>query len=132
MTRSKGPIFSACGTGPSPTNCHSGRHQRTASPWNRRVLGRQTRRAGRADWVGSAGHGTVLAIDSHILTTFEFQDTLRVGVDQLLGHLRNRGLPVTLLSGNTALNVKGFSEAIGLPDWRASVLLSEKAQFFKT
>jgi Cu2+-exporting ATPase len=86
---------------------------------------------GRADWAGSAGHGTVLAIDGHIRTTFEFQDTLRVGVDQLLAHLRKRGLPVTLLSGDTASNVEGFAEAIGLPDWRAGVLPTEKAQFLE-
>lgn len=86
---------------------------------------------GRADWAGLAGQGTVLAVDDHIHATFEFQDILRAGVGQLLEHLQNRSLPVTLLSGDTASNVKRFAEIINLTDWRSDVLPTEKAKFLK-
>ncbi len=83
---------------------------------------------GRADWVG-AGTGTTLMVDGREPVSFTFEDTVREGVAPLLDALHKRGLPVTLLSGDTAENVKSFADGIGLTDWRAGILPDEKAQF---
>ena len=83
---------------------------------------------GRADWVG-AGTGTTLMVDGREPVSFTFEDTVREGVAPLLDALHKRGLPVTLLSGDTAENVKTFADGIGLTDWRAGILPDEKAQF---
>ena len=82
---------------------------------------------GRADWVG-AGTGTTLRVEGRPAVSFTFEDTLREGVAPLLTSLQNRGLPVTLLSGDTPENVRAFAESIGLTDWHAGILPDEKAQ----
>ncbi|MGJ8625147.1 MAG: copper-translocating P-type ATPase, partial [Yoonia sp.] len=90
--------------------------------WNGRPVS-----LGRADWVG-AGTGTTLRVQGCAPVSFAFRDTLRDGVTPLLAALRSRGLPVTLLSGDTPDNVRAFAASIGLTDWRAGVLPDEKAQ----
>lgn len=84
---------------------------------------------GRAEWVGATGEGTMLAVQDRAPVAFTYQDTLRAGVADLLTHLKNRDLPVTLLSGDTQNNVAQFAHSLGLIDWRAGILPDEKAQF---
>lgn len=86
---------------------------------------------GRADWIGVAGDGTILAVEGGSPVSFIYQDTLRTGVDELLGHLKNRDLPVMLLSGDSRNNVAQFSQTVGISDWHAGVLPHEKVQLLE-
>lgn len=83
---------------------------------------------GRADWIGTDGSGTVLAVDGKLRAAFEYSDKLRKGVQPLLDHLNDRNLPVMLLSGDTRANVETMATSLGISDWHAGVLPDEKAQ----
>lgn len=83
---------------------------------------------GRADWVGAGGLGTTLLVHGRPAVSFEFRDTLRAGVAELLRDLSARGLPVTLLSGDTHENVAQFAQSLGLTDWYAGILPDDKAR----
>ncbi|MCL4135010.1 UNVERIFIED_CONTAM: hypothetical protein GTU68_066481 [Idotea baltica] len=83
---------------------------------------------GRADWIGTEGAGTVLAVDGKLRSAFEYSDKLRPGVEALLGHLKNRDLPVMLLSGDTKANVETMATSLGITDWHAGVMPDEKAR----
>ncbi|MBT8410437.1 MAG: cadmium-translocating P-type ATPase [Octadecabacter sp.] len=83
---------------------------------------------GRADWVGAQGDGTMLTVTGAPPVSFLFEDTLRTGTHALLAKLKARGLPVTLLSGDTPDHVSAFASGLGIEDWRAGVLPDEKAQ----
>jgi Cu2+-exporting ATPase len=83
---------------------------------------------GRADWVGAEGEGTMLTVSGEPPVSFLFEDTLRTGTHALLAKLKARGLPVTLLSGDTPDHVSAFASGLGIEDWRAGVLPDEKAQ----
>lgn len=91
--------------------------------WNGRSVA-----LGRADWIGTGGAGTVLAVNGQLRATFAYSDKLRPGVTPLLEHLKKRDLPVMLLSGDTQANVKDMAAVLRISDWRAGVLPDEKAQ----
>ncbi|MCF2905865.1 cadmium-translocating P-type ATPase [Octadecabacter sp. CECT 8868] len=91
----------------------------------------QTVALGRADWVGGKSDGTQLRVGDQTPIALEFEDTLRTGVAELLELLKDRGLPITLLSGDTADNVKHFAAPLGLTDWRAGILPDDKATILK-
>lgn len=86
---------------------------------------------GRADWVGTNGSGTVLSVNGQAAAAFEFEDTLRTGTHTLLASLKNRGLPMMLVSGDTHEHVSAFASGLGIEDWRAGVLPDEKAKILE-
>lgn len=83
---------------------------------------------GRAEWVGASGEGTMLMVEGATAVAFEFEDTLRTGTRALLADLSRRGLPVTLLSGDTVAHVAKFAADLGIADWHAAKLPEEKAE----
>ncbi len=82
---------------------------------------------GRAEWLGVEAAGTVLSIAGRAPIALQFEDKLRPGVAALLEALKARGLPVTLLSGDTDENVGRFARSIGIDQWQAGVLPDQKA-----
>lgn len=90
-------------------------------------------RLGRAGWAdpASAHEGTVLKIAAEPAIEFTFEDTIRLGADQLIQALANRDLPVTLLSGDTSAHVAALCENLGIADYHAAMLPDEKAAFLQ-
>ncbi len=89
-------------------------------------------RLGRADWVGAAGDegtATWLRIGLNDPVAFRFRDRLREGAAEAVTALRNAGLGVHLVSGDSQRAVLLLAEEIGIADWRASVKPDEKAAF---
>ncbi len=86
---------------------------------------------GRADWVGASGEGTMLTVEGEAPVAFEYEDTLRTGTRELLADLIRRGLPVTLLSGDTSAHVSAFAADLGIEDWHAAMLPDEKANILE-
>ncbi|WP_368185229.1 heavy metal translocating P-type ATPase [Aestuariibius sp. HNIBRBA575] len=88
----------------------------------------QTVRLGRAEWVtGQGDSSTCLGIDGQDTVQFTFEDTLRPGAAELLQHLRDRNIPVMLLSGDAENPVAQLAQDLNIPTWQSGVLPSEKA-----
>ncbi|NIY73200.1 cadmium-translocating P-type ATPase [Marivivens donghaensis] len=83
-------------------------------------------RLGRASWISGGDSSTVLDLgDRHI--ALEFVDSLRHGAEDLIATLKSKGVPVTLLSGDTEANVRRMADTLGIDNWQAGILPHEKA-----
>ncbi|MBI1418787.1 MAG: cadmium-translocating P-type ATPase [Limimaricola sp.] len=89
--------------------------------WNGQLV-----RLGRADWAGAEGSATVLRLGDGAALPLQFTDALRPGAAALIAGLKARGLPVTLLSGDTPEAVGQLAGQLGLDDWRAGVHPDDK------
>ena len=93
-------------------------------------------RLGRAGWAcKGADAGTsedagdpVLARDGTILARFGMRDRLRADAGAALAALRDEGLDVELLSGDTAANAQTVAADLGIATVRAGVLPGDKAE----
>ncbi|SEC75060.1 Cu2+-exporting ATPase [Rhodobacter sp. 24-YEA-8] len=87
-------------------------------------------RLGRAEWCGAdAGSETAtwLSTGEGAPRAFTFSDRLRPGVADLMTALKAGGQRVILLSGDNAAAVSSLAAELGIDDWSAGVLPSEKA-----
>jgi Cu2+-exporting ATPase len=86
-------------------------------------------RLGRADWCGAvpvAATATYLSLDGQT-HAFSFTDRLRPGAEAAVSALKAAGLKVELLSGDAPAPVRELAERLGITDWQAGVLPTEKA-----
>ncbi|KPP93132.1 MAG: cbb3-type cytochrome oxidase biogenesis copper-translocating ATPase CcoI [Rhodobacteraceae bacterium HLUCCA08] len=102
------------------------------------IVGGRKVRLGRAEWAGDIGAAapqptgaTLLVVDGGAATPFRFEDTIRPGAQALIAHLAERGLPVTLLSGDTPQAVAHLADQLGITTWRAGMLPHEKAEYLE-
>ncbi len=90
----------------------------------------QAVRLGRADWVGAVGGEETsawLQVGNEPPVEFRFADRLRPGAAELVAALKAEGIPVKLLSGDSAGPVARLASELGIADWKAGVLPAEKA-----
>ena len=90
----------------------------------------QAVRFGRADWVGAEGGEETsawLQVGNEPPVEFRFADRLRPGAAELVAALKAQGIPVRLLSGDSAGPVSRLASELGIADWKAGVLPAEKA-----
>ncbi|MEL7415095.1 MAG: HAD-IC family P-type ATPase [Pseudomonadota bacterium] len=88
-------------------------------------------RLGRAAWVGADpvdDTATYLSWGTGASTAFTFEDRLRDGAAEMVAALRDRGLPVTILTGDTAVAARALAGRLGIDDVRAELLPEDKAQ----
>ncbi|MDP3197624.1 heavy metal translocating P-type ATPase [Tabrizicola sp.] len=86
-------------------------------------------RLGRADWCGAspiAATATYLALDG-VTHAFGFTDRLRPGAEQAVAALKAAGMKIELLSGDAPAPVRDLADRLGITDWQAGVLPTEKA-----
>ncbi|MEM8554369.1 MAG: heavy metal translocating P-type ATPase [Pseudomonadota bacterium] len=93
----------------------------------------ETVRLGRLSWVG----GDALATTDHTVTwlrlgdaaptALTFSDALRPGAEEAVAALRDTGMRVHLLSGDTEPAVAALADRLGITTWHAGVLPAEKA-----
>ena len=62
---------------------------------------------------------------------FTFQDRLRPGAKAAIDHLRAKGLPLTILSGDRHSAVAATAASLGIADWRAELSPKEKIEALK-
>lgn len=95
-------------------------------------------RLGRAAWASELGEpvgddgATLMVVEGGGTTAFRFEDTIRPGAEDLIAHLKARGLPVTLLSGDTEQAVRHLAEQLGIADWQAGMLPQDKASWLES
>ncbi len=87
-------------------------------------------RLGRAGWVG--GNGTTqtaawLRVGDQPAQPFTFTDRLRDGAEETVNALRDAGLKLVLLSGDTTPAVEALANRLGIENWTAEALPQEKA-----
>tara|TARA_R110002096_G_scaffold47539_35_gene126859 strand:+ start:14750 stop:16960 length:2211 start_codon:yes stop_codon:yes gene_type:complete len=90
-----------------------------------------TTRLGRAGWVGAAPldqTATYLSVNGQTYAV-AFTDSLRPGAEATVAAMKSRGLRLVLLSGDTEAAVADMALRLGIPEWRASALPAEKADF---
>jgi len=88
-------------------------------------------RLGRAEWVGSPPldeTATYLSIGDQTYA-IAFTDSLRPGAEATVAAMKSRGLRLVLLSGDTEVAVAAMAKRLGIPEWRASTLPTEKVDF---
>ncbi|HHL22673.1 MAG TPA: heavy metal translocating P-type ATPase, partial [Aliiroseovarius sp.] len=87
-------------------------------------------RLGRAEWLGAEpGARTATWLDlGGSLTAFTFTDALRPGAAEAVAALRDLGLGVKLLSGDSPGAVERIAGELGITDWQAGVLPEDKAR----
>ena len=86
-------------------------------------------RLGRADWCGAdpvAATATYLSLGS-ATHAFQFTDRLRPGAEQAVAALKAAGMQVELLSGDAPAPVRDLADRLGITNWQAGVLPTEKA-----
>lgn len=86
-------------------------------------------RLGRADWCGAspiAATATYLSLDG-VTHAFAFTDRLRPGAETAVRALKAAGMKVELLSGDAEAPVRDLAQRLGITDWQAGVLPTEKA-----
>lgn len=92
-------------------------------------------RLGRAGWsLGSpnahenhAG-GTVLSRNGEERATFRFEDRLRPGAKEAISHLKENGVAVEIISGDSAEQVSDIAASLGVERFQASVLPGDKLE----
>ena len=97
-------------------------------------------RLGRRDWAlghlspaqNSAGTETVLSCSGVEVAAFQFADGLRPGTRSALATLRERGFPMTILSGDNDNAVKGVASRLGITEWHAGLLPSDKLEIVES
>ena len=86
-------------------------------------------RLGRADWCGA----TPLPVTATYLSVgekthaFPFTDRPRPGAAEAVTRLQSAGLKIELLSGDAESPVRDLADRLGIKDWQAGVLPTEKA-----
>ncbi|WP_417206515.1 heavy metal translocating P-type ATPase [Antarctobacter sp.] len=89
-------------------------------------------RLGRAAWVGGGGQSpqtaTWLRIGDGPAQAFLFTDRLRDGAEEAVLTLKEAGLKVILLSGDTAPAVEALARRLGIAQWMAEALPQDKVQ----
>ncbi|MCR4269305.1 heavy metal translocating P-type ATPase, partial [Nitratireductor sp. ZSWI3] len=92
-----------------------------------------TWRLGRAKWALSetaSDHdlqtGTVLVRNGRKLADFRFEDTLRPGTPKAVERLREKGIGVEIISGDSERQVGAVADRLGITAWRAGALPGEK------
>ena len=86
-------------------------------------------RLGRAAWVGAEpGRQTAawLAVEGRAPVSFAFEDAMRPGAEDAVRGLREAGLRVLLISGDTAPAVEAFAARAGIAEWLAEALPQDK------
>ncbi|WP_313196116.1 heavy metal translocating P-type ATPase [Shinella zoogloeoides] len=91
-------------------------------------------RLGRPEWALSAqdtAATTVLSKNGEAVADFHFSEDIRRGARDLVRTLKDRGLDVILLSGDSRQAVETVAGALGIADRRAQLLPAEKVQAVK-
>ena len=86
---------------------------------------------GRAAWVGGGQSRETCAwlrVGDDTPRAFRFSDRLREGAAELVAGLKERGIEVVLMSGDTTHAVETFARRIGIDRWIAEALPEDKAQ----
>ncbi|MCU0905085.1 MAG: cadmium-translocating P-type ATPase [Tabrizicola sp.] len=86
-------------------------------------------RLGRADWCGADAlpvTATYLSVGGKT-HAFSFTDRPRPGAAEAVTKLRAAGLKIELLSGDAEAPVRDLANRLGITDWQAGVLPTEKA-----
>lgn len=84
---------------------------------------------GRADWCGANPlpvTATYLSVGEKI-HAFPFTDRPRPGAAEAVTRLQSAGLKIELLSGDAESPVRDLADRLGIKDWQAGVLPTEKA-----
>ncbi|TIS97732.1 HAD-IC family P-type ATPase, partial [Mesorhizobium sp.] len=99
-------------------------------------------RLGRRGWAGwkarTGGEGkhgyggTVLTKDGIIVATFDFEDALRADARAAIGQLNDAGVPVEMLSGDTAGACGEVAKMLGVDDFVPCLLPSGKVERIET
>jgi P-type Cu2+ transporter len=92
--------------------------------WNGQMV-----RLGRAAWCGATSEdvtATYVQIGG-ATHAIRFADRLRPGAGQLIGQLKSQGMRVQLLSGDAEGAVRDLAERLGIAEWTANALPTEKA-----
>ncbi len=87
-------------------------------------------RLGRPGWAGGAPEAVTtawLSIGDDPARAFRFADALREGADAAVSALRDAGMRVMLISGDTAAPVAALATRLGIEDWQAGALPGDKA-----
>ncbi|MCV3241969.1 MULTISPECIES: cation-translocating P-type ATPase [Mesorhizobium] len=95
-----------------------------------------TWRLGRRGWAGGKGRtgaegktgGTVLTRNGTIVASFEFEDALRADADTAIARLKNAGLTVEMLSGDTVVACAEVAEALPVDHFTPTLLPSGKVE----
>jgi P-type Cu2+ transporter len=97
-------------------------------------------RLGRRDWAlesggrssGPSGTETVLSLNGIEIADFQFVDSLRPGAKPALAALKANGFPMAILSGDTENAVSTVASNLGIAEWHARLLPSEKLEFVES
>ena len=89
--------------------------------WNGAVV-----RLGRGEWLGVDDGGTAIRIGADQAVLLQFVDSQRQGAQALIDSLKARGLPVSLLSGDTEAAVGALVANLGITDWTAGMFPQDK------
>lgn len=93
-------------------------------------LGDATVRLGRAEWVGAPAGAAVttswLRVGDAAPVAFTFADEIRDDAAATIAGFRDAGLPVTLLSGDTAQPVADLAGRLGIETWVAGATPQDK------
>ncbi len=90
----------------------------------------QELRLGRAEWVGANGANQTsvfLQRGKEKPVPFLFSDNLRPGAKEAVAALRDAGMDVHLISGDTAVPVANIAEQLGITSWQAEASPTDKA-----
>ncbi len=88
-------------------------------------------RLGRPGWAGGAPEAVTtawLSIGDEPARAFRFADALREGADDAVTALRDAGMQVMLISGDTAAPVAALAARLGIDDWQAGALPGDKVE----
>ncbi|WP_292899447.1 cation-translocating P-type ATPase [Nitratireductor sp.] len=90
-------------------------------------------RLGRAGWSLGSQHenhagGTVFSRNGEEYATFRFEDRLRPGAKETIAHLKENGVAVEIISGDSADQVKDIAARLGVEKFQASVLPGDKLE----
>lgn len=88
-----------------------------------------TVRLGRGDWVGATGGQQTsawLRIGDERPRMFTFEDSLRDGAKEAVNNLQASGRDVILISGDTAPAVEALAQKLGIRQWVAEALPTDK------
>lgn len=85
-------------------------------------------RLGRASWAlgQEEAKGTVLAHNGVELATFRLRDTLRRGAEEAVHALKEKGIPVGILSGDSRKPVEEIADRLGIDSIHAELLPGDK------
>ncbi|WP_226577485.1 heavy metal translocating P-type ATPase [Acuticoccus sediminis] len=81
---------------------------------------------GAPTWAETAGEGLVFVREGEAPLAIAVEERLRPGAETLVGDLKGRGLPVTILSGDRPEAVARVADELGVADWRAQLTPSDK------